>query len=62
MMGGWKTWVSAIGLILSGIGMIFAGATADPFNFELIIAGWTSVMAGFGAIGIGSKIEKNIIK
>ena len=59
MMGGWKTWASAIGLILAGLGMIAAGLGSEPMNIELLVAGWASLMLGLGEIGIGHKIEKN---
>jgi len=57
-MTGWKTWVAAIGLIASGVGMIATGFVADPMDFELIVAGWGSIMAGLALVGIGHKIEK----
>jgi hypothetical protein len=59
MMGGWKTWVAAIGLIASGIGMIATGFVAEPMNFDMIVAGWGSIMAGLALVGIGHKLEKN---
>ena len=57
-MTGWKTWTAAIGLIASGVGMILTGFASDPINFELIAAGWGSIMAGLALVGIGHKIEK----
>lgn len=57
-MGGWKTWVAAIGLMLTGLGMIAAGVAADPLNPDQIWEGILLILAGLGMIGIGHKIEK----
>ena len=57
-MTGWKTWAAAIGLMLSGLGLALAGVVADPMDFTKIAEGWTLIMAGLAAIGIGHKIEK----
>jgi hypothetical protein len=58
MMGGWKTWVAGIGTILTGLGLIAAGVTADIIDMELIVSGAKTVLAGLAVLGIGHKIEK----
>lgn len=57
-MGGWKTWVAAIGMILTGLGLIIAGMVSDPIEGDKIKQGLTLLFAGLGMIGLGHKIEK----
>jgi sulfite exporter TauE/SafE len=57
-MTGWKTKAAAAGLILSGLGMIIAGIVAEVTDVTKILEGWTLIMAGLAALGIGHKIEK----
>ena len=49
IMGGWKTWLAAIGTIALGIVEI-AGGDAE--------SGITKLVAAFGLIGIGNKLDK----
>lgn len=49
IMGGWKTWVSAIALAALGVVDIVSG------DYE---AGAAKVSAAFGLVGLGHKIEK----
>ena len=56
MMGGWKSWVGGIGLIVLGIGQIITGFTNN--DFDTVKLGFASVSAGFVALGIAHKIEK----
>lgn len=51
MMGGWKTWLAAVGSILWG-----AGAWLADIHGPDVAIGFIS--AGFAMIGIGHKIEK----
>ncbi len=48
-MGGWKTWLSVIGLAALGIVDIYSGNTES---------GMAKLAAALGALGIGHKIEK----
>ena len=58
-MKGWKTWVAAIGTILTGLGMIASALSREGgFSFENIQAGVLTVVAGFGMIGLGHKLDK----
>ncbi len=58
-MGGWKTWVSAIGLILTGLGLVASAFASEPLDVARLTEGVTTIMAGLAVIGIGHKIEKN---
>lgn len=58
MMGGWKTWTAAIGMIVTGAGLIataVAGETVDP---DKILEGAQLILAGLALIGLGHKLEK----
>ena len=57
-MDGWKTWLAAIGLMLSGLGLMITGFISDPIDWQKITEGWALFMAGLGMIGIGHKIVK----
>lgn len=58
-MGGWKTWVAAIGTILTGLGMIATALTKEGgLSFENIQAGILTVTGGLGMIGLGHKLDK----
>lgn len=57
-MGGTKTWIAAIGSIASGVALILNGIAADGFSFEALKEGIGLIVAGFGLIGLGHKIEK----
>ena len=58
-MRGWKTWVAAIGTILTGLGMIASGLSKDGgFSFENVQAGILTVTGGLGMIGLGHKMDK----
>jgi len=61
MMGGWKTWVAAIGLIFLGIGLIVLGLFAKDLKEVLFGLGVQAILFGFGLIGIGHKVEKNTL-
>jgi len=50
LMKGWKTWLSVAALVLFGVYQIIIVG-----DFE---AGYLSITAGIGALGLGSKIEK----
>ncbi|MFZ5989412.1 MAG: hypothetical protein ACOYWZ_20140 [Bacillota bacterium] len=56
MMGGWKSWVGGLGLILLGIGQIITGLMKD--DFEGVKLGFASISGGFAVLGIAHKIEK----
>ena len=49
VMGGWKTWTAAAGLVLL--------AVADVANGDIEAAG-TKVMAALGLVGLGHKVDK----
>jgi len=57
-MAGWKTWLAAIGMIATGVGLVIGGFLADPQNWEMVQNGITMILAGLALIGIGHKIEK----
>ena len=56
MMKGWKTWLSGLGVIATGIGLIVEQIVNETYNFA---EGVVVVSGGLGIIGIGHKIEKN---
>lgn len=58
IMGGWKTWAAAIGMILAGAGLITTGSLADPVDVDKILEGAQMILAGLALIGIGHKLEK----
>ena len=58
-MKGWKTLAGGIGLIASGIGLIAKEIVEGTFNYEAIMNGVSLIGAGFAAIGLGHKIQKN---
>ena len=49
LMGGWKTWVAALGTIALGIVEIANGDAES---------GITKLVAAFGLIGLGNKLDK----
>lgn len=55
-MSGWKTWASAIGFWATGIAVLANCFVTGDFTHlpEAIVA----ISAGFGAVGLGHKIEK----
>lgn len=58
-MKGWKTWVAAIGTILTGLGLIAAALTKEGgFSIENLQSGVQTILAGLALIGIGHKLEK----
>ena len=58
-MGGYKTWIAAIGTILTGLGMIGAGLSKEGgFSFENIQGGVQTVLAGLALVGVGHKIDR----
>ena len=59
MMGGWKTWVGAIGVFASGLVLIATGLTADPIDPTKVWQGIMICAGAFTAVGIGHKVEKN---
>jgi len=52
MMRGWKTWAAAVGAIVLGIYEVVDGQTES---------GAGHIVFGCGLIGLGHKIEKNVI-
>ena len=58
-MRGWKTWVAAIGTILTGLGMVASALSKEGgFSFENVQAGILTVTAGLGMVGLGHKMDK----
>ena len=58
-MGGYKTWIAAIGTILTGLGMISACLTKEGgFSFENIQGGVQTVLAGLALVGVGHKLDR----
>lgn len=55
-MGGWKTWASAIGFWATGVAVLTNCIVTQDYSHlpEAIVA----ISAGFGAVGLGHKIEK----
>jgi hypothetical protein len=58
MMTGWKTWVATIGAIATGVVRSAQALIADPFDANALYEGLCIILAGFGFVGIGHKIEK----
>ncbi len=50
MMGGWKTWMAALGAFALGLYEIYEGRTESGIGHLTFAA---------GMVGIGHKIEKN---
>ena len=62
IMGGWKVWTGAIGMIVSGVGLIAMTIAADEFDWTKIMAGIALIGKGLEAIGQGHKVEKEAAK
>ena len=58
IMGGWKTWVSGLLGIATGLVSIFKTVADETWNFADVQGGIGMIIAGFGILGIGHKIEK----
>lgn len=59
-MSGWKTWVAGIGGILAGLGVVAAGVVHDGgIDWTAVQNGGAAVLAGFGVLGLGHKLDKN---
>lgn len=59
MMGGWKTWIAAIGMFCGGIALMVEGFMAEPRDPNKIWEGLMVCSAALGMVGIGHKIEKS---
>lgn len=59
MMKGWKTWIAVLVAFMSALVLIGQGFIADPMDWELIKQGITALIAAFGMLGLGHKLEKN---
>ncbi len=55
-MGGWKTWAAAIGMWLTGLGLLISGYVNS--DAARITEGITTILAGLALVGIGHKLEK----
>lgn len=57
-MTGWKTKTAGIAAILTGLGLVLKGITADVFDFDSIKQGVVAIIAGLAVLGIGHKLDK----
>lgn len=58
-LNGYKTRIGAIGLMMTGLGMIAAGIAHDGgIDKQMIIGGFGTFSAGLSALGLGHKAEK----
>ena len=56
---GWKTTLGSIGTILGGAAMMAKALTAEEgLDFQMLMAGWTTISLGLAAFGIGKKVER----
>lgn len=67
-MDGYKTKVSGIALILSGLSILLTQIIGLPHDMASVLAyiqaipnnsAWITLLSGLGVLGIGHKIEKN---
>lgn len=59
MLDGLKTKLSAIGLVLTGLGTVLAAVTAEGgFSLESAREGLLLALGGLATLGIGHKLEK----
>ena len=57
MLTGYKTKISALGLILTGLGMV-AKSLSEGFNWAELSDGVGIALTGLAAWGIGAKIDR----
>ena len=53
---GYKTYLAAFGMILTGLGQISTSYLAD--DWASIGEGWNLVLAGLAVLGVGHKLAK----
>ncbi|NIQ92431.1 MAG: hypothetical protein GWN93_27000 [Deltaproteobacteria bacterium] len=57
---GWKTYLGAIGAMLTGIGMIAKVVVESPFNPVEVLDGLLVFTGGLTVLGVGHKLQKLI--
>lgn len=58
-MKGWKTWLAALGMFATGVGLAVSAILSDPIDGQKLTEGITLMAGALGLVGIGHKIEKH---